>query len=78
MYGDKALLKTLRIKLAASTNDESIGGATGLNTNLRVIVDPNGSSNTTPAGINSGEVQADNLIVLSSNVNPSFTPISTE
>ena len=70
IYGNKAALTTLRIKLANGVNNAEIGGsttvATGLATGLQVIVDPNGSTDTTHAGSVANTVQADNLIVLAS------------
>lgn len=75
IYGDKASLTTLRMKLAGGLTAISIGridntptAASGLGSDLRVIVDPGTSTGTTYAGSNADEVLESNLIVLRSSV----------
>lgn len=70
-YGNKNVLTTLRMTLADGLTNIVVGridnnptAATNLNANLRIVVNPGDSTDTTFAGANSGEVQADNLIVL--------------
>lgn len=72
VYGSKNVLTTLRMTLADSLSNISIGGtATGLNANLRIVVNPGNSTGTTNAGSGAGQVDAANLIVLSST--PAFS-----